>query len=84
MFHIVSSMGGRGKKRIGRIHKNSEKIRQLKKRQTPGCPRKCLVKDDSPKMQIQSIKHLSDIKNLIPSQWNFYHGDNEAKFVRLH
>ena len=34
-------------------------------------------------MLIQSIKHLSDIKNLIPSQWNFYHGDNEAKFVRI-
>ena len=76
-------MGDRSKKTIRRIHKNSETIRHQKKRQTPGRPRKCLVKDDSSKMQIQSIKHLSDIKNLIPSQWNFYHGDNEAKFVRI-
>ena len=62
IIHTEANMGRRSKKRIGRIHKNSEKKRQLKKQRKPGRPRKCAKAKSS---VVSTFKDLSDVKRAV-------------------
>ena len=66
-------MGGRGKKRIGRIPKK----RQQKKINKPGHPKR------KPKGVVES---LSDVKNVVSSLsagWSDQSEGDEARFIKL-
>ena len=71
-------MGGRGKHRIGRIHKNSEKKRQAQKVNKVGRPRK---------VRLPTIEDLDMLDEVISSSlsdmWSRHSHDDYKEYIKL-
>ena len=70
-------MGGRSKKRIGRIPKYSEKKRQQKKINKIGRPKR------KPKGAITSLYEIKDVVSSLGVDWSEQSEGDEARFVKL-
>ena len=74
-------MGGRNKRRIGRIHKNSEKKRQILKVNKPGRPRKVKRRVKS---QIDNIGEFdTSVSPTLPADWSKISYDDHNEYVKL-
>ena len=79
--YLTIVMGGRGKRRIGRIHKNSEKKRQALKVNKRGRPSK--VKRHS--SCIENLKTLDEtVSPSLSNRWSRrLHNDDYIEYIKL-
>ena len=74
-------MGRRSKRKIGRIHKNSEKKRQLLKLNKPGRPKK--VRRRMTK-KIEELKDFDDtVSPCLSADWTKQSHDNHYEYIKL-